>query len=346
VKFIHTSDWHVGASKFLPDYLQRQEEVIDSIFTLAKKHAITTVCVAGDIFDTDNPNQVERDLVQKKLIAYDKAGFNILLIPGNHDMSDMLGYTAIHYLALLHNQGKFHNSTITEKTAYRIIDDTLFILLCHTPRQFKRDYENAIAEVRNSSLKLNFRHIVVVMHETLKGALTDTNWRMQGDLLPPLEYGEEMEDCEVTYNCVGDIHIKQRIAKNTFYCGAPLQVKFGDQWPKGVLIVDTEDPNNPVFQPIESKQLVKVSSLENIPENAHVKLATDKVTTLGLALPSNVVKVEYVKPDQPDSVLDLSRDLSLHQILVESVSQTLEGEDLILAKKEIDEIIQQVQKAD
>lgn len=347
MKFIHTSDWHVGASKFLPDYLERQASAIDEIFSVAKNLNINTICVAGDIFETDDPSPTERDMVQRKLISYDKAGFNILVIPGNHDMSDMTGYTAIHYLALLHNQNKFHNSIITEQTMFHIIEDTLFILLCHTPRQFKRDYKNALDEVRNSSIKVPYKHIVVILHETLKGAITDTNWRLQGgDDVPLLEYGEDLEDNGVTYNCVGDIHVRQKIAPKTFYCGSPIQVKFGDQYPKGVLVVDTEDPDNPIFVPIESKQLLKVSSLENIPEDCHIKLVTDKISTLGITLPDNVMKVEYTRPEKQENVLDLSRTLSLHQMILDGVSLSLKDDDLILAKREIDEILQQVQKID
>lgn len=347
MKFIHTSDLHIGASKFLPDYLERQSTVIDKIFEAAKKLNITTVCIAGDIFDNEDPSPIERDMVQKKLIAYDQAGFNILVIPGNHDQSNMNGYTSIHYLALLYNQGKFYNSTITERTCFRVIDDTLFILLCHTPRQFKRDYQNAIEEVNSASLKIPYKHIVVMIHETLKGSITDTNWRLKGGVdVPPLEYGEEVEANNITYCAVGDIHVRQKISARTFYCGAPLQVKFGDQWPKGVLVVDTEDTDNPVFEPIESKQLVRITDLEDIPDNCHIKLVTNKISSLGAALPDNVMKIEYVKSEIHDTVLDLSKNLSLHQLVLEGVSQILEGEDLILAKREIDEMVQQIQQVD
>lgn len=344
MRFLHTSDWHVGASKFLPDYLDRQASVIDNIFDVAKKNDITTVVVAGDIFDDDVPSREERDLVQRKLIGYDQAGFNILVIPGNHDMADMRGYTAIHYLALLHDQGKFLNSTIVERTSYRIIDDTLFILLCHTPRHFKEDCEAAIEAVRNSSVGLKFKNVVVVVHETFRGSITDTNWRLKGGVdVPKLDYeGEDVSEFEVTYVALGDIHIRQRMAPRTYYCGAPLQVKFGDQWPKGVLIVDTDDPDNPVFEPIDSKQMVKATSFDDVPADAYVKVVTNKTEVLGVARPENVMKVEFEKP-QFEPVLDLKANLSLHQLILEGVTQALENEDdLNIAKREIAKILAEV----
>jgi DNA repair exonuclease SbcCD nuclease subunit len=345
MRFVHSSDWHIGSSKFLPDYLDRQSKVIDAIFTKAKDLGINTVCIAGDVFETENPLPEERDLIQKKIVAYDQAGFNILVIPGNHDMSNMSGYTAIHYLALLHTQDKFINSTVTEKTCYRLIDDTVFILLCHTPRQFKRDIINAVNELREASIKVSYKNIVIIAHETIKGSISDTNWRMKsGAEVPTLDYGEVLDDVPVTYCALGDLHIKQQVAPKTFYCGAPLQIKFGDQHPKGILIVDTDDPNNPVFEPIESTALVRVTSLEDIPENCHVKLVTDKINSLGLDLPDNVMKLEYRKNEKDDSILDINQDLNI--ILLEEVTKKFEGEDLSIAKREIDELLSLLPQAE
>jgi DNA repair exonuclease SbcCD nuclease subunit len=263
-------------------------------------------------------------------------------------MSDMTGYTAIHYLALLHDQGKFLNSTIVERTTYRVIDDTLFILLCHTPRRFKEDCEAAINAAKNSSIAPKFKSVVVVVHETFKGSITDTNWRLHdGVNVPKLDYeGEEVSKFEVTYCAAGDIHVRQKLAPNTYYCGAPLQVKFGDQWPKGVLIVDTDDPDNPVFEPVKSKQLVKTTSFEDLYPDCYVKVVTNKAEALGVARPANVMKVEFEKPTF-EPVLDLKKSLSLHQLILEGVNQAFENEDdLAIAKREVNRIISEVEQVD
>lgn len=342
MRFIHTSDWHIGASKFIPDNLERQAEAIDQIFAIAKDRNITTVVVAGDIFDTDQPSREERDLAQRKLIGYDNAGFNILVIPGNHDMSDMTGYTAIHYLHLLYEGGKFLNSTITEKTTYRIIDDTLFILLCHTPRHFKADCLASVEGVLSASIKPKYKKVVLVAHETIKGSLTDTNFRLKGGEAAPLDYGEEIQSDEITYVALGDIHIKQKMGPRTYYCGAPLQVKFGDQWPKGVFIVDTDDPDNPEFVPVASKRMVKVTDVDNIPEDCYVKLITNKIDSSGLNLPANVIKSQFVKAEM-DPLLEVNNEITLHQqVLTELTKNIPDAVDLALAKRELEDIFQKI----
>ena len=36
VKFIHTADLHIGKSRTFPDYLERQELMLDGIYKIAK----------------------------------------------------------------------------------------------------------------------------------------------------------------------------------------------------------------------------------------------------------------------------------------------------------------------
>ena len=197
--------------------------------------------------------------------------------------------------------------------------------------------------LKEASIKVNYKSIVVVTHETIRGAISDTNWRIKGGSeVPLLDYGEDAEDIPVTYCALGDLHIKQKVGPRTFYSGSPLQIKFGDQFPKGVLVVDTDDPDNPVFEPIESVPLVRVTSIEDIPENCHVKLVTDKIDSLGVMLPDNVMKREYNKKEKNDNLLNINQDLSLGQILIDEVAKILSPEDLITAKREIDELLKQL----
>lgn len=338
MRFLHTSDWHIGASKFLPDFLERQADAIDQIYRIAEERGIKVVVVAGDLFDTADPSAEERDLLKTKLLQYDAAGFTTLVINGNHDHKNMTGRTALRYLGILTDHEKFQRSVVTERTAYYQYEDTIFILLCHEPKQFKRDCQQAIEDVRTTSIQLDYKHIVLVCHETLRGAISDTNYRLKdGEDVPPLESGESYDAAgDITYVAVGDIHMKQRMGPRTFYCGAPLQVKFGDQPDKGVLIVDTDDPDNPVFVPVESKKLVKVTDIEHIPDNAYVKLAVSKLEGLGSGLPGNVVRAELSKAVITGT---LQMDLSLHETWLDSVAQNLDEEQMVIAQEEIADIL-------
>jgi len=341
MKFLHTSDWHIGGSKFLPDFLQRQSDMIDQVYEIAESNGVKVVVVAGDLFDAAEPDGEERDLLKTKLLQYDAAGFTTLLINGNHDQISMTGRTAIRYLSILSDHEKFHNSIVTESTKYHQVDDTVFILLCHEPKQFKRDYMKAISDLRDASVKPEYKHVILVCHETIKGAISDTNYRITtGDDVPLTDHGSEIEPLDITYIALGDIHQKQRMAPRTYYCGAPLQVKFGDKDKKGVLIVDTDDPDNPKFVPVKSKPLLKVTSLDNIPEDAYVKLVVSKLDGIGAKLPDSVIKQEL---DKTTIISELNMELGLHQAWLEMVSSNLDEDQIVIARVEIASIVNSIE---
>lgn len=339
MRFVHTADLHVGANRYLPGYLRRQEEMFDSIFDVAYDHDIDTVVIAGDIFDDpETTTQAERDMVERKLLEYDAAGFHILVIPGNHDLVDATGYTAIHYLSMLYQHGKFKNSCVTEETAYISIGNTVFCLLCHRKHCFKDDLRSAVEQFRGSSLVVPHDHFVVVAHETIRGAQTDI--KMKDGSYYKLKDGADAPDdsLPVTYWALGDIHKVQAVSKNAFYSGSPLQTKFSDTWPKGVLVVDTAVPEDPQFVPVASNQFVKAKFGDVIPSNSYVKWKFESEEDIPDDIPSNVVKIEI---SSKENSLSLGVDGSLRDKLLEGVKQQgATEEELSLAEIEVASLLE------
>ncbi len=86
MKIIHTADWHLG--KRLQDFqrLQEQQTVLDEIIELVEREQADLVLVAGDLFDSFNPDPKAEDLLYstlKKLTAGGKRP--VVVIAGNHD---------------------------------------------------------------------------------------------------------------------------------------------------------------------------------------------------------------------------------------------------------------------
>ena len=332
MRFVHTADWHIGANRRLPNYLLRQEEMIDSVFDVAYDHNIKVVVVAGDIFEDPDTTQDERDLVARKLLEYDNCGFHILMIPGNHDLVNATGYTAIHWLATLYSHGKLKNSVVTEATTFLTIEDTVFCLLCHRKHHFSDDSKTAVTGFSTASLQIPHKHFVVVAHETIRGSQTDIR---VSDGFYRLPSGEEAPDVNlpVTYWALGDIHKVQSVTPNAFYSGAPLQTKFGDTWPKGVLVVDTDTPTDPKFVHINSNQLVRATVGSVIPPNSYVKWVLSSKEELPESVPSNVVSIEI---SSKENSLSLDIDGTLGDKLMAGVKQQgASDEEQLLAQTEI-----------
>lgn len=273
---LHTADWHVGESwKFLPqDYLSRQEAMIDNIYAIAKNRGVKVVLISGDLFHKREPNRDCRDMVLKKLIYYDRY-FTTIIMEGNHDAIDVNG-TCIHNLKILFEEHKFKNTIIVE-LENRLVpyEDGAFLVM---PLFKETRLEEMVAEV-----KQQYKWVVAMIHDTTIGVSDDKGWTARA--------GWEMREIPgITYYAFGHIHKAQRLRlRNAFQSGAPIQHQFSDKQPKGVLLVDTNDPENPKFIRLKNvKPLYTIKDGDPIPEDGYVKLLTNQ-SHLGRELPPNVV---------------------------------------------------------
>lgn len=287
MRFVHTADWHLGAARYLPDYLKRQTRGVNAVFKLAMKNKIRTVAVSGDLFDNKNVRPEERDALIKLLLHYDNLGFEILVVNGNHDQ-DSETYTNLRLLRHLYEHKKFHRLKIAISETgpeFHTVGGQDFLL-------FPGFYNGDVNEALRKLIKGRDHKPVVLMHEVVKGALADNGF--------PLEKGIRIDpDLPVKYFALGDLHMHQRIAgvKNAWYCGSPIQHDFGEDGQKGILIVDTDKPKDPTFVEVEGfhPSLITVRRPKDAlkyPKD-FVRVLLKEATTE--ELPENVVKTDYVR---------------------------------------------------
>jgi len=95
MKMLHTSDWHLGRQFHNVSLLQDQEYVLDQLVEIARRKVVDVVLVAGDIYDRTVPPAAAVSLLDKvldELLAID--GLQVIMIPGNHDSHERLGFAA------------------------------------------------------------------------------------------------------------------------------------------------------------------------------------------------------------------------------------------------------------
>ncbi|RPA70475.1 exonuclease SbcCD subunit D [Cyclobacteriaceae bacterium YHN15] len=91
MKILHTADWHLG--KRLQEFsrLDEQKLVLNEIIEIAEKKNVDLVLLAGDIFDTFNPNHEAVELLYKCLKRLSANGQRpIIAISGNHDSTQFV----------------------------------------------------------------------------------------------------------------------------------------------------------------------------------------------------------------------------------------------------------------
>lgn len=95
MRFIHTSDWHIGRQLHNQSLLDDQAHVLDQIVALAQQHRVDAVIIAGDIYDRSIPPASAVALLNDVLNRLiNQLGIQVLMIAGNHDGHERLGFAA------------------------------------------------------------------------------------------------------------------------------------------------------------------------------------------------------------------------------------------------------------
>lgn len=111
MKFIHTSDWHIGRLFQNISLLDDQLYVLQQLKRYAIEHQIDALVVAGDIFDRSVPPADAVDALNCFLDEFTRAlNIPVIMISGNHDSAKRLRFGAqymqdagVYILSDIHN---------------------------------------------------------------------------------------------------------------------------------------------------------------------------------------------------------------------------------------------------
>ncbi len=94
VRFLHTSDWHLGRGLHRVPLIEAQRVFLDHLVETARQHEVDAVLVAGDIYDRAVPPLAAVELFDRVLRQLARAGIPAVMISGNHDSARRLGVGA------------------------------------------------------------------------------------------------------------------------------------------------------------------------------------------------------------------------------------------------------------
>jgi DNA repair protein SbcD/Mre11 len=93
MRFLHTSDWHLGKNLdgVKNSRLDEQEKFLEEFAYIVEENNVDLVIIAGDIYDNGNPPARAEKLFYNSLKKISKDGERaVLVIAGNHDNPDRL----------------------------------------------------------------------------------------------------------------------------------------------------------------------------------------------------------------------------------------------------------------
>ncbi|MEU0989336.1 exonuclease SbcCD subunit D [Streptomyces sp. NPDC005953] len=94
MRFLHTSDWHLGRSLHRVPMLSAQAAFLDRLITTVHEREVDAVLVAGDIYDRAVPPLAAVELFDDALHRLAAASVPTVMISGNHDSARRLGVGA------------------------------------------------------------------------------------------------------------------------------------------------------------------------------------------------------------------------------------------------------------
>lgn len=94
MRFLHTSDWHLGRTFHGVDVLDVQQRAMDEIVEWVGEHRVDAVLVSGDVYDRAQPRTEVVEVLNSTLARIRRAGAYVVMTSGNHDSAARLGFGA------------------------------------------------------------------------------------------------------------------------------------------------------------------------------------------------------------------------------------------------------------
>ena len=247
--FLHTSDWHLGATGGERDLWDDQKYFIDAICGIVREKRVDAVLLAGDVYDRSVPAASAiglYDYAMNRLCG--ELGVKVLTIAGNHDSAERLASCA----GLLDKAGLYlQGAAQREPRVVEFADSQVFFLPWMTEEKIKslypeeRDgitdlteaYRVAVNHMREKFIP--GKHHLLLSHAFITNAETSTSDRAAEIGFATQVPASVFEGFD--YVALGHIHKPQQVNPFIRYSGSPMAYSFGREecQEKSVTLIDT-----------------------------------------------------------------------------------------------------------
>jgi exonuclease SbcD len=246
MRFLHTSDWHLGRTLHGEPMLGHQRAFLAWLVELAVAREVDAVLVAGDVYDRAVPPTDAVALLDEALAGFARAGVAVVITSGNHDSAIRLGFGS----ALAEHAGVHLRTDLRALTDPVVIDDVAIYGVPYllpdavmadlgAERSHTSVLSAAVERIRADAAARDMDKIVVLAHAFVTGGAESESERDIrvggiGDVPCSVFAG-------LTYAALGHLHGAQQVAPNVRYAGSPLPFSFSERiHRKSVALVDVD----------------------------------------------------------------------------------------------------------
>jgi exonuclease SbcD len=256
MRFLHTSDWHLGRSLHGEPQLDAQRDFLTWLLERAVAEQVDAVVVAGDVYDRAVPPLDAVRLLDLTLAEFSAAAVPIILTSGNHDSAIRLGFggalqerAGVHLrtsLADLTRPVRFsdeHGEVGVYGLPY-LVPDAVMAELDVAERSHFAVLNAAMDRVRADAARRGLDRFVVAAHAFITGAVgseSERDIRVGG-----IGDASARAFDGAAYVALGHLHGAQRVSAigavtTARYSGSPLAFSFSERdHVKSVALVDID----------------------------------------------------------------------------------------------------------
>jgi exonuclease SbcD len=288
LRILHTSDWHLG-QHFMGKTRQAEHQRFCAwLIEQVRAHAVDTVIVAGDVFDTGAPPSYAREQYNRFVVEMRDTGAQLVVLGGNHDSVATLGESR----TLLACLGTCVIPAVGESLEEQLQvlckrDGSPGALLCGIPFIRPRDVLRSEAGQSADDKQRSLQDAIAAHYQALF-ALAERRRAQLGGRLPIVatghlttvgaSSGESVRDIYVgalqafptsafppaAYIALGHIHRPQKVGgqEHIRYSGSPIPLAFDEaRHDKQVLLVDLDETGLRRVEPLTVPRFQPLAAL-------------------------------------------------------------------------------------
>jgi DNA repair exonuclease SbcCD nuclease subunit len=233
VRFLHTSDWQLGMTRhFLGDgdqatFSQARLDAIVRLADLSREQACAFVVVAGDVFETGQPDRRTIGRALDVLRAFDVP---VYLLPGNHDPYDP---GSVYRSAAFRDGCPDHVEVLADRTPRSPVEG---IEVVGAPWTSKRPVADLVADTC-AALPPDGALRVVVGHGPADAVSGDFD---QPGTVRVAAVEAAIAEGRASYVALGDRHSTLAVGETgrIWFSGAPEPTSYREEDPGNALVVD------------------------------------------------------------------------------------------------------------
>lgn len=307
MKILHTADWHLGKRLYRQDLTDDHARFLDWLCEVVEERKIDVLLIAGDIFDTTNPNDGSMQLYYQFLTRMLPLQRTIIITGGNHDSPsklnaprDLLRNLNIHVVGC--TTGNCPDEVL------RLTDSSVDLLVAAVPYLRDSDLRQSVSgqtyDDRVEAVRMGIRNhyeriadycasqyagvpVLAMGHLYVNGATVSESEREIHAVGGQAAFASDNFPAGFDYVALGHIHVPQRIGSGDFvrYSGSPIPLSFGERDNRHqVLELTLTNGRLTAVEPLavpRSRSLRQVAgTLDEVRERLEAIEPTDALTTL------------------------------------------------------------------